>query len=129
MVQPDLLQCIPINIEIEYFMWYKNFLCLVQYFIPLILISGAYIRYLSTIIKEPFIVSSTTFIEVEIILFKIPKSCCTLSFMILIRTKIYNINWLFVKIKRKRNFLEKKSDSIKNCMVLFIKECFFMCFG
>jgi len=43
-VAPDLLQCIPVNIEIEYFMWYKNFLCLVQYFIPLILISGAYIR-------------------------------------------------------------------------------------
>eukprot|EP00090_Calanus_glacialis_P004086 TRINITY_DN13026_c0_g1_i2.p1 TRINITY_DN13026_c0_g1~~TRINITY_DN13026_c0_g1_i2.p1 ORF type:complete len:331 (-),score=67.07 TRINITY_DN13026_c0_g1_i2:210-1202(-) len=40
----DLVQCIPVNIEIEYFMWYKNFLCLVQYFIPLILISGAYIR-------------------------------------------------------------------------------------
>ena len=77
MVQPDLLQCIPINIEIEYFMWYKNFLCLVQYFIPLILISGAYIRYLSTIIKELFNVSSTTSIEVEIILFKIPKSCDT----------------------------------------------------
>ena len=44
MVQPDLLQCIPTNIELKYFMWYKNFLCLVQYFIPLILISGAYIR-------------------------------------------------------------------------------------
>jgi len=44
MVAPDLLQCIPVNIDIEYFMWYKNFLCLVQYFIPLILISGAYIR-------------------------------------------------------------------------------------
>lgn len=44
MVGPDLLQCIPTNIDITLFMWYKNFLCLVQYFIPLILISGAYIR-------------------------------------------------------------------------------------
>merc|ERR1711874_515117 len=44
MVATDLLQCVPFNIEIEYFIWYKNFLCLVQYFIPLILISGAYIR-------------------------------------------------------------------------------------
>merc|ERR1719431_692708 len=47
--EPELIQCIPVNISIPIFMWYKNFLCLVQYFIPLILISGAYIRMAITL--------------------------------------------------------------------------------
>jgi len=44
---PELLQCLPVHTKIyqlEVFMWYKNALCLVQYFIPLTIISGAYIR-------------------------------------------------------------------------------------
>jgi len=49
MVAPDLLQCLPSNIDKYYLMWYKNFLCLVQYFVPLILISGAYIRMAITL--------------------------------------------------------------------------------
>ena len=40
----DIPQCLPVNISWVFFLWYKNFLCLVQYFIPCILISGAYIR-------------------------------------------------------------------------------------
>ena len=40
----DIPQCLPVNIPWVFFLWYKNFLCLVQYFIPCILISGAYIR-------------------------------------------------------------------------------------
>lgn len=41
-IEQDWIQCIPINIDMRYFMWYKNLLCLVQYFIPCILIGGAY---------------------------------------------------------------------------------------
>lgn len=43
-VRADLEQCLPFNIDMGLFMWYMNLLCLVQYFIPLILISCAYIR-------------------------------------------------------------------------------------
>jgi len=45
----ELVQCLPVGISIQQFLWYKNFLCLVQYFIPCILISGAYIRMAVTL--------------------------------------------------------------------------------
>jgi len=39
---PPTYQCLPANIPLNFFLWYRNFLCLVQYFIPCILIGGAY---------------------------------------------------------------------------------------
>jgi len=50
---PDLYQCLPFPEPtnttesvrtVTFFKWYKNSLCLLQYFIPLVIISGAYIR-------------------------------------------------------------------------------------
>jgi len=48
---PDLYQCLPYpqptnatQTTVKFFQWYKNCLCLLQYFIPLVIISGAYIR-------------------------------------------------------------------------------------
>jgi len=54
-IEKDWIQCVPINIDFTVFMWYKNFLCLVQYFIPCILISGAYTSMAITLwsVKTP----------------------------------------------------------------------------
>jgi len=46
---PDMYQCLPYPevpsvTTVTFFKWYKNSLCLLQYFIPLVIISGAYIR-------------------------------------------------------------------------------------
>ena len=43
-MRDDLVQCLPFNINNTVFIWYMNLLCLVQYFIPVVLISFAYIR-------------------------------------------------------------------------------------
>ncbi|XP_023342701.1 tachykinin-like peptides receptor 99D [Eurytemora carolleeae] len=43
-MRDNLVQCLPFNINNTVFIWYMNLLCLVQYFIPVVLISFAYIR-------------------------------------------------------------------------------------